>query len=296
MNSTSYASTIFASFADPSEAEKAAGALLDHGLRPAEISLLTQQPRISDPNAPHVVASEQEFIQSQNEIVANEATGSSYGHAVVNDMGRSMTMPETWPTPGSNMAYGAEMAGGIESTDAVTHYARGDEAFETDDGSPTYSSESQARGIPSNAPAPVAPTIRQPLSAPTGLTTTTAADVGAGAGKGAAVGFSVGILAALAALAIPGVGVILGGGALATAIAGVIGATGAGIVAGGVVGLLKDQGVPDEAVTVYREAFDRGGAILAVAIASDVDRASVEAVLAKYGAQNVEMYGQYRAA
>lgn len=64
----------------------------------------------------------------------------------------------------------------------------------------------------------------------------------------------------------------MGGGALATALAGMVGTIGAGAVAGAVVGYLKDQGVPDEAITVYRDTFDKGGAILAVAVPAEFNR------------------------
>ena len=87
----------------------------------------------------------------------------------------------------------------------------------------------------------------------------------------------------------------MGGGALATALAGMVGTIGAGAVAGAVVGYLKDQGVPEEAITVYRNTFDKGGAILAVAVPTEFNRADIEAILAKYGATNVDMYGDVRA-
>jgi len=116
-----------------------------------------------------------------------------------------------------------------------------------------------------------------------------------GAIKGAAVGLSVGAFALALSLLIPGFGIVMGGGALATALAGMVGTIGAGAVAGAVVGYLKDQGVPEEAITVYRNTFDKGGAILAVAVPTEFNRADIEAILAKYGATNVDMYGDVRA-
>ncbi|MBA3726111.1 MAG: hypothetical protein H0W86_06575, partial [Armatimonadetes bacterium] len=69
------------------------------------------------------------------------------------------------------------------------------------------------------------------------------------------------------------------------------GATAAGAVAGGVTGYLKDQGLPEHVATNYGEAFDRGGAILAVTLPSgDLDITKAESVLAKYGATNVGSY------
>src|SRR5687767_12498422 len=54
----------------------------------------------------------------------------------------------------------------------------------------------------------------QELGAKTGLSTTTTADAASGAAKGAGIGLGVGVLAGLASLAIPGFGLVLGGGAL----------------------------------------------------------------------------------
>jgi hypothetical protein len=125
-----------------------------------------------------------------------------------------------------------------------------------------------------------------------GLSTTTAGDAAVGAEKGAGIGLGVGIAAALAALLIPGFGLVVGGGALATALAGAAGATAAGAVAGGVHGYLKDQGVPDEAAMNYNHAYETGGAVLSVDLLSgDIDPVAVESILAKYQGVNVNAYG-----
>src|SRR5439155_23434200 len=101
-----------------------------------------------------------------------------------------------------------------------------------------------------------------------------------------------GALAALASVFIPGFGLVLGGGALATAIAGAAGATAAGAVAGGVHGYLMDQGVPDEPAMRYEETFRSGGAILSVNCPSnDVTQSECEGILSKYGATNIGNYG-----
>lgn len=121
-----------------------------------------------------------------------------------------------------------------------------------------------------------------------GFSTTTPADVAVGAAKGAGVGAGVGILAALAALFIPGVGWVIGTGALATALAGAAATTAAGVAAGGIVGYLKDQGVSEEYVTKYSSALYDGGAILALEEPSGtLATADAEGILAKYGAINV---------
>jgi hypothetical protein len=285
--------TIYAAFADPANAEKATGALLDHGLTTDEMSLVASRDYPRARQSPELSAERIAEMDAhvQHEIDDNEVTGTSYGHAIVNDMGRQAMTSQTWATPGSSMAYGAEMAGGIESSDAATHYKGGDEPFANDDGAPAYRS---GYGADLGVDTPVDDLDRPELSAKGGISTTTPADAGAGAVKGAAVGLGVGIIAAAAAIFVPGIGLVAGGGVLATALAGMVGATGAGVIAGGVVGYLKDQGIPEEAITVYRDAVDSGGAILAVTVPDEYSRADLEAVLSKYGASNIEMYGPVR--
>jgi hypothetical protein len=132
---------------------------------------------------------------------------------------------------------------------------------------------------------------REELGAKSGISTTTAEDAGSGAAKGAGIGLGVGVLAGLASLTLPGFGIVLGGGALATALAGAAGATAAGAVAGGVTGYLKDQGVPEHAAQPYHEHFERGGCVLAVTVPSnEVGQATAEDVLDKYGAVNINSY------
>jgi hypothetical protein len=200
--------TIYASFDDIDMAEKAAGALLDHGMRNEDISLIAND-RYLD----------------RHTAVTDAAVDSDYNTVVVD-------------------------------RNAVD--------YDRDDGL------GQAKA---------------------GLTTTTAADAGSGAAKGAGVGLGVGVLAGLASLAVPGFGLVLGGGALATALAGAAAATAAGAVAGGVTGYLKDQGMPEHAAQTYHESFERGGAVLAVSVPSnDVDGVTAQQVLDKYGATNVNAF------
>jgi len=129
------------------------------------------------------------------------------------------------------------------------------------------------------------------LEAKSGLSTTTPADAGSGAAKGAGIGLGLGILGALASIAIPGFGLVYGGGALATAIAAAVGTTVAGAVAGGVYGYLKDQGMPEYAAATYSKQYEAGETIFAVQVPSNnVDKVTVEGVLAKYGASNVNTF------
>jgi len=136
-----------------------------------------------------------------------------------------------------------------------------------------------------------APVYDHERAAKQGLTTTTIGDAADAAKKGVVAGLGVGAIAGLAALLVPGFGLVIGGGALATALAGLAASAGAGGVAGGVVGYLKDQGVPPADIPRYQQAYDAGGAILQIHVEEGDDRAKVEQILSKYGAVSVDKYG-----
>ncbi len=129
------------------------------------------------------------------------------------------------------------------------------------------------------------------VQAKTGITTTTAGDAVIGAAKGGVVGVGVGILAALACLMIPGVGLVLGGGALATAIAGGVGVAAAGAATGGIAGYLDDQGMGPEVTTRYATAFALGSTVVSVEVPTgNLPPGFAEQMLAKYGATDVGTY------
>ena len=117
----------------------------------------------------------------------------------------------------------------------------------------------------------------------TGITTTTGKDAAAGAAKGAGVGVVVGVLGALASLAIPGFGLVIGGGALAMALASAAGTAVGGAFAGGIAGYLDDQGVPTPIAVRYQDVIKNGGALLAVTLPSGkCDEVLGREMLAKY--------------
>ena len=116
-------------------------------------------------------------------------------------------------------------------------------------------------------------------------------DALAGAKHAGLVGAGIGAVAALVALMIPGVGFVLGAGALATALAGVAASAGAGAATGAVVALLKEHGVEEEVAEGYGHSVAQGGAVLAVTLPSGtVDEAQAHAVLSEHGAANVNRY------
>jgi hypothetical protein len=85
--------------------------------------------------------------------------------------------------------------------------------------------------------------------------------VGEGAVEGAVAGGVLGgILGAAAALLIPGIGPVVAGGVLATA----LGGAAVGAAAGGILGALTGMGVPEEEAKYYEGEFQSGRAILTI--------------------------------
>ena len=82
-----------------------------------------------------------------------------------------------------------------------------------------------------------------------------------GAGTGVVLG---GIIGAGAALLIPGIGPVVSGGLLATALAGAATGAVAGGVAGGVSGALVGLGIPEVEANYYGEQFKEGRTLMTV--------------------------------
>ena len=96
-----------------------------------------------------------------------------------------------------------------------------------------------------------------------------------GAGTGAAVGGAVGAtlaaIAAIATVALPGVGLVVAG-PIAAALAG----AGAGGATGGLIGALIGAGIPEERVKDYEEGIKNGGILMGVTPRTPEDAAYFE--------------------
>lgn len=103
---------------------------------------------------------------------------------------------------------------------------------------------------------------QQQLSEETG----TKAGEGAATGaiSGGVVGGVLGLLAGVGALAIPGIGPIIAGGALASTLAG----AGIGAAAGGLLGALVGMGIPEEEAQYYERGVKEGGILVTVEAAN----------------------------
>jgi len=114
--------------------------------------------------------------------------------------------------------------------------------------------------------------------------------VGENVAAGTLFGGLGGLLIGLGALAIPGIGPVVAAGPIAAALAG----AGFGALGGGVIGGLKQAGVPEHEADVYAEAVRRGGTIVTVHSGENQsDR--VSDILNRNGAVDVDERGtQYR--
>ncbi|MEA5576479.1 histidine kinase [Anabaena sp. UHCC 0451] len=97
-------------------------------------------------------------------------------------------------------------------------------------------------------------------SGPRNLETGNKADEGlkAGAATGGAIGGLGGLLVGLGTLAIPGVGPVMAGGAVATALATTLTGGAVGAAVGGIGGGLVGLGIPEEEARVYSDRFQKG--------------------------------------
>lgn len=237
-------------------AEKAAGALLDFGVRQEDLSLVAndQYGRTRESYTTQTVAT-----QNSDPNFAAGATG----------------------------AYGTEgAAAGYDTTGSVA--GRNVAVY---DNPGVTSAAGDMNPLDQGGPDSAASQGNVETAAKHGISTTTPEDAGEGAVKGTGIGLGVGILASLAALTIPGVGLVLGGGALAAALGATALTAGAGAIAGGATGYLKEQGIPAEAADRYHGTVTGGGAVLSLSIPSGkVDQGTAEEILAKYGAADINAY------
>jgi hypothetical protein len=315
------AQTLYASFNDPSLAEKAAGALLDHGCKDEDISIVSREP-VTGVTAEDRVTHSATFTERGTTSGTGAATMDRDNDAV--NAGQSAW--DATKSAGNRIAEGGDRlaAGVADALGADRAEANYEAAAERRDAYADANAANAQANFNDAVDRDKATTGRTDTvytntgdysdrtdvdddtdvesredteaAAKAGISTTTPGDAAAGAAKGAGIGLGVGALAALASLVIPGFGIVTGAGALATAIAGAAGATAAGAVAGGVHGYLKDQGVTDTAAAAYEETYRRGGTILAVTMRDTMDETRVREILSKYGAANVNVYGATAAA
>jgi hypothetical protein len=117
------------------------------------------------------------------------------------------------------------------------------------------------------------------------------ADDGAktGAATGAALGGLGGLLVGLGALAIPGVGPVIAGGAVATALATTLTGGAIGAATGGVAGGLVGLGIPEQKAQIYSDSINRGDYLVMVDGSEDEVRRA-EPILKRHGIQDFDIF------
>lgn len=111
----------------------------------------------------------------------------------------------------------------------------------------------------------------------------------AGAATGGAIGGLGGLLVGLGALAIPGVGPIIAGGAVATALATTLAGGAIGAAAGGIGGGLVGLGIPEDRARVYSDRFQRGD-YLVIVDGTEAEIQHAETILKRRGIQEFAIY------
>ena len=103
------------------------------------------------------------------------------------------------------------------------------------------------------------------------------------AGRDAVYGAIAGFVAGTILAVIPGIGPILAVGPITAAIAGI----GVGAATGGVIGVLREQGISEDEAEYYAEGIRRGGSLVAVRADSETESKASE-VLKNSGAEDVK--------
>ncbi|MEH1869788.1 MAG: histidine kinase [Nostoc sp.] len=117
------------------------------------------------------------------------------------------------------------------------------------------------------------------------------ADDGAktGAATGGVLGGLTGLLVGLGTLAIPGVGPVIAGGAVATTLATTLAGGAIGAAAGGIVGALVGLGIPEDRAQVYSDRFQRGD-YLVIIDGTEAEIHQAEAILNRRGIEEFAIY------
>ena len=299
------AHTIYATFRSEHDAEKAAGALLDHGIATQDISFILPHSTMATPldaegrpiphqapltHAVDAVPPAQVPLPGQVDL-ANAAAMAVPTVPHMPETPLSYREVRTGDTirPGYGYgALGAEIpdAGGLNAISAVPPLAPMSSPPAAHIAAlPATTSEDTLRY--ENRPHVIDMNRNEP-TAVSGITTTTGADAAKGALGGAGIGVGLGILLGIAAVAVPGIGWVAGAGML---VAGLAAATGAaGGITGGVFGYLTDLGVPENKARLLHTHLESGAPVLSINVTGKLTEFEIEELLRKYGATAAEAF------
>ncbi|MCW3094741.1 MAG: hypothetical protein JWL77_359 [Chthonomonadaceae bacterium] len=299
------AHTIYATFLTEHDAEKAAGALLDHGIATQDIGFILPHSTLATP------------VDAEGHPSWHQAP---LTHAV------EAAPPAQVPLPGQVPLANAQVQAIVPPVPVVPEVPLTYREIAQGDPKPGYRYDALGAEIPDNTPlntissvpplvpvtSPEAASIaalpattsedtlryedrphvldmnRDEADAASGITTTTGADAAKGVLGGAGIGVGLGILLGMAAVAIPGVGWVAGAGMLVTGLALATGA--AGGIAGGVAGYLVDLGVPEDKARLLNTHLEAGSPVLSINVTGKLTEFEIEEILRKYGATAAEAF------
>jgi hypothetical protein len=289
--------TLYATYADPNRARKAAEQLLSLGVEEAEISLLVKHDdKMRDSREGVDLADTRPTtpMRGTEFQITDDPLGNNLRQSSVPQIERGLDVELN---PAQN-DYSVTHPRSVEDFSSVQPSQESLEATPYEDmpGSHSlrFSRGYNAVGDMSPEDVKVDPDADGYRDTDTHLNPS-AHDVAHGAAQGAGIGLGIGAVAALASFLIPGLGLVVGGGALATAAATLVTGTGVGALAGGMAGLLRESGVPEESVNRYATTYDSGGAVLAVTVTNPAMRASIEQTLRTNGPLELETHQAYLA-
>jgi hypothetical protein len=265
--------TIYATFASESDAERAAGALRDHGVAAQDVSFL-------------LPVDEQITEMTPSEFSDTTTQTIRYADAPAPDV----TLPSPPPMPTLPRQQSGGLPEDVMGVPSYRYDALGAVIPDKSHPSPTMTAlaADTPRDVREHEPRHILDMEREQPKANTGITTTTAGDAAKGALEGTGIGLGLGLALGLATIFLPGFGFVAGTGAL---VAGLTAATGAaGGIAGGVFGYLVDLGVPHEAAQHISDHLEAGCPILSVTVGPETREGEVTALLRKYNATFVEAY------
>ncbi|AVH72058.1 general stress protein [Nostoc sp. 'Lobaria pulmonaria (5183) cyanobiont'] len=111
----------------------------------------------------------------------------------------------------------------------------------------------------------------------------------AGAATGGVLGGLTGLLVGLGTLAIPGIGPVIAGGAVATTLATTLTGGAIGAAAGSIVGALVGLGIPEDKARVYGDRFQRGD-YLVILDGTEAEIHQAEVILKHRGIEEFAIY------
>ncbi len=294
--------TIYATFANEGDAERAAGALMDHGVASEHISFIlperlqaampVTESRLPAPGiAPRpdpVLEPAAENMATPEDIPIPDVAVPPPPHLTPAPVPAGSMGPSNPAQPGVQPGYRYDALGAVIPDTPDVRNQQGVPVTHVPSDRAVLAADTPIDTVNANHAHIIDMNRRQPHAAG-GISTTTGRDAAKGAAEGAGIGVGLGILLGLATVAIPGIGLVAGAGAL---VAGLAAATGvAGGIAGGVYGYLADLGLPPATVRHLTENLQAGGPVLSVEVAGETPSAEILQLLRKYNATSAEAFG-----